>query len=142
MADTLAGEKAYPSCVATWGGEMFKIGAMYTRKEINAALGGSVQSYLPTKNGEVVAACLTKEYNPEAPKVILIGKGPIIESAGRMLAQQLSPIPVFMKHAVNAWEYIEKYKTAGYITKPVEMEPYIKKSGRSDVVGVILLEKV
>lgn len=120
---------------------MFKVGGVYTRKDINAALGGSVQSYLPTKSGEVVAACLTKEYNPDAPKVILVGQGPIIESAGKMLARQLTSIPVFMKQAVNVWEHVGRYKAIRYIAEPAEMEPYIRKSGRSDVVGVVLLDQ-
>ncbi|WP_185244662.1 hypothetical protein [Citrifermentans bremense] len=121
---------------------MFKEGTKYTRAEINAVLGGSVQSYLPTKGGEVVAACLTDKYNPNAPKVILVGQGPIIESAGKMLGQQLSPIPIFMKRAVNAWEYVGRYKALRYLTIPREMEPYIRASGRSDVVGVLLMEQV
>lgn len=35
---------------------MFVIGIEYTRSEINLLVGGSKQTYLPVKNGLVVAA--------------------------------------------------------------------------------------
>ena len=65
---------------------MFNIGHEYTRDEIHAQVGGSKHSYLPTRNGEVVAACLTKELNPRAPQVILCGNGERIAPAGATLA--------------------------------------------------------
>lgn len=121
---------------------MFKVGATYTRHDIHAAVGGSVQSYLPIKDGKVVAVCLTKEYNPDAPRVILVGKGPIIESAGNLLSQQVLPVPVFMKKVVNEWEYQGMFKVVRHIVGSVDMQPYVKRSGRSDVVRVIFLEQV
>ena len=121
---------------------MFRIGHEYTRTEIHGVVGGSLQSYLPTKNGEVVAACLTRKYNPEAPKVILVGRGPIIESAGKLLSKQLTPIPVFIKKAVNSWEYQGQYRSVRHLINEGEMQAYVKKSERSDVVGVIFLEPV
>lgn len=50
---------------------MFSVGRDYTRDEIHAKVGGSKQSYLPTKNSAVVAACITHGLNPRAPQVIL-----------------------------------------------------------------------
>ena len=84
---------------------MFNIGSSYTRKEINNIVAGSMQVYLPTKIGEVVAACLTKDYNPQAPKVILVGRAPLDEGAANHLSTQPSAIPVFLKKAFNSWEY-------------------------------------
>ena len=95
---------------------MFSIGRDYTRDEIHAKVGGSKQSYLPTKNGAVVAACLTRVLNPQAPRVILCGRGAKIEPTGELLAQQLYAIPVFLKRDVNRWEYQGDFKAAASYT--------------------------
>lgn len=68
---------------------MFEAGREYTRDEIHAYCGGSKQSYLPTKNGAVVAACLTHALNPRAPQVILCGRGARIEPAGQLKSRPL-----------------------------------------------------
>ncbi|MGD0843305.1 MAG: hypothetical protein ABSA06_02940 [Geobacteraceae bacterium] len=84
---------------------MFKIGSSYTRKEIHNIVDGSMHVYLPTKIGQDVAACLTKDYDPQAPKVILVGHGPLNEKAANLLTTHSSAIPVFLKKAFNSWEY-------------------------------------
>src|SRR5664279_2072633 len=84
---------------------MFTVGTEYTRAEIHEQVGGGVQAYLPTKGGKVVAACVTRELNPRAPQVILCGKGARIEPTGAHLASQSEPVPVFIKHGVNRWEF-------------------------------------
>ena len=47
---------------------MFTPNKEYTRDEIHAQLGGGTATYLPTKSGVVVAACLTPEKNPKGQK--------------------------------------------------------------------------
>lgn len=43
---------------------IFTLGLAYTRTEINAQLGGNLQTYLPVKAGVVVASCLRLDLNP------------------------------------------------------------------------------
>jgi len=120
---------------------MFKLGNEYTRDEIHAQLGGSTWSYLPTNRGVVVAACLTIEKNPQAPRIILCGVGPRIAPYGTLLWQKRSAVPVFMKRAVNRWQYVGVYRpVASYISGP-EFERAIAGSGRdrSDVSRVIVM---
>ena len=123
---------------------MFSIGRDYTRDEIHAKVGGSKQSYLPTKNGAVVAACLTRVLNPQAPRVILCGRGAIIEPTGELLAQQLSAIPVFLKRDVNRWEYQGLFKAAASYTSGPEFNGYVSRSGRppSEVSRVVVMSDV
>jgi hypothetical protein len=59
---------------------------------------GSVQPFLPDKSGRVVCACLTPKLNSDVPKVILVGAGGDIYRRGRMLTNQSSAIPVFLKN--------------------------------------------
>lgn len=109
---------------------MFSIGRDYTRNDIHAKVGGSKQSYLPTRNGAVVAACLTQALNPRAPRVILCGRGAIIEPTGKLLAQQLDAIPVFLKRDVNRWEYQGHFKAAASYTSGPAFDRHVAGSGR------------
>jgi hypothetical protein len=60
----------------------FTLGLDCTREAIHAQCGGSLQSYLPHKNGVVVAACLNANLDSRAPNVILCGSGPSVRQAG------------------------------------------------------------
>lgn len=123
---------------------MFSIGRDYTRNEIHAKVGGSKQSYLPTKNGAVVAACLTLMLNPQAPRVILCGRGTRIEPAGELLAEQPNAIPVFLKRDVNRWEYQGPFKAAASYTSGQEFDDHVTRSGRrhSEVSRVVVMSDV
>ena len=53
---------------------MLIVGQSYTRQQIHDKVGGgSLQSYLPTRDGRVLCACLRLDTNPGAPEVILPG---------------------------------------------------------------------
>ncbi|MBD9668013.1 hypothetical protein IB278_29000 [Variovorax sp. VRV01] len=123
---------------------MFSVGRDYTRDEIYSKVGGSKQSYLPTKNGSVVAACLTHGLNPQAPRVILCGRGSRIEPAGELLAQQPDAIPVFLKRDVNRWEYQGNFKATASYTAGLEFDGYVSGSGRphSEVSRVVVMSDV
>jgi hypothetical protein len=119
---------------------MFRVGQEYTRNEIYDRVGGSKQSYLPTKDGVVVAACLTKDLNPLAPNVILCGRGKVIALTGERLARQTEPIPVFVKRDVNRWEFKGHYRPKASFTSGVEFEHLIAGAGRDDVTRAVVLE--
>lgn len=121
---------------------MLTVGTEYTRAEIHAQLGGSQQSYLPHKAGVIVAACLDPALNPQAPLVILCGNGPDIRKAGDLLAQQATPIPVFIKKAPKRWVYQGWFQVAESCTEPADCAPYVDASGRAlvKISRVILLE--
>jgi len=57
---------------------MFEIGESYTRKQIHDQLGCSIQIFLPTVDGEVVCACLSRNKNPNgegAPRGSVVAPG-------------------------------------------------------------------
>lgn len=122
---------------------MFDVGRQYCRDEIYDMVGGSKQSYLPTKNGKVVAACVTRKMNPQAPWQILCGRGPIVESAGALLARQPGPIPVFLKQDVNRWEYLGMFKVVDSFTSGPEFNGCVLSSGRlaSEISLALILAK-
>ena len=123
---------------------MFSIGRDYTRDEIHAKVGGSKQSYLPTKNGAVVAVCLTHGLNPQAPRVILCGRGARIEPTGELLSQQPHAIPVFLKRDVNRWEFQGLFRAAASYTSGTEFDDYVSNSGRPppEISRVVVMSNV
>jgi hypothetical protein len=120
---------------------MFLVGNEYTRDDIHAGFGGSKISYLPTVSGRIVAACLTRELNPQAPNVVLCGRGPIIERAGAILASQAEPIPVFLKRAPGRWAYFGRFRVSEAFTSGSKFASYVARSNRppSEVTRVVLL---
>ena len=112
----------------------------YTRDEIYDLVGGgSKQSYLPTLKGVVLAACLRKDHNPDAPEVILCGQGPIIVASGTALATQRNPIPVFVKIATKRWKFHGCFTVKASYTSGPRFNKFVRDSGRRDVSRVIEL---
>jgi len=117
---------------------MFIKGHKYTRDEIHSSLGGSVQSYLPTKSGRVVCGAFTLNLNPDAPRIVLPGTGPRIEQSARLFTEQQSAIPIFIKRQVNQWEYVGLYKVEHLIEDRNIIEEHEKRSGRSNQISMVL----
>ena len=120
-----------------------KLGRTYTREALSDALGGSQQAYLPRQGAKVLYAAVTRESNPEAPRVILAGDGPEIAESARLFAQQSQAVPVFIKQEVNAWEFVGSYRVRSSSENPTVLEEYRRRSGREDrLTRVLFLEMV
>ncbi len=120
---------------------MFIEGNAYTRAQIHANIGGSVQSFLPTVNGEVVCACLTLKLNPKAPHIILAGDGPKIMAAAERLGQQSRKIPVFIKLGTNSWRYDGDWFSERLTTDQREIAPLGISANRTDIRVVVFMKK-
>jgi hypothetical protein len=119
------------------GGYVFQLGASYTREQIHAQIGGSLQSYLPHVGGRVVAACLRLDTNPDAPAVILAGMGDGIENAAELLVAQDSPVPTFLKRDTGNWEYVGDFRVERWSQDAAELAEQARRSGRDDLTRVI-----
>src|SRR5207245_2801322 len=78
-------------------------------REIPQGLVGDLSSYLPHRDGRVVCGCFRPDLNPDAPDVILPGRGPKVERWARVFATQPDFIPCFVKADTNAWEYVGRF---------------------------------
>ncbi len=120
---------------------MFKVRERYTRDEIHNQVGGSKQSYLPSKNKIVTCVCLTKDLNPCAPNVILSGSGKIIEQAAQWLVEQQNILPVFIKESPNNWIFRGMFRVSRYVTDKDEMRFKYNLASRTDVHMVIEMQE-
>ena len=123
---------------------MFTINRDYTRAEIHAKLGGSTVSCLPTNHGAIVAACLSKEFSPQAPDVMLCGKGARTTPVSELFTRQTSAVPVFIKSASNRWQYRGQFVVAASFVSGEQFEGFVAASSRSaaSVSYVVLLKQV
>jgi len=106
----------------------FEIGKDYSREYIHTVCGGSKHAFLPTRRGKVVAACLRMDLNPQAPDVVLCNSGAAARAAGRTLAKQTNPIPVFIRSETDRFRYVGQYATDESLTAPLECAPYARNS--------------
>ncbi|HTJ91507.1 MAG TPA: hypothetical protein VL424_00190 [Pararobbsia sp.] len=107
---------------------MFEINKTYSREYIHTACGGNKQSFLPTKNGKVVAACLRTDLNPQAPEVIICDGSASSRAAGRTLAGQGGSIPVFIKVETDVFRFVGFYAVSDSLVAPVEYASYVRHS--------------
>ena len=107
---------------------MFEIGKEYSREDIHQVTGGCKQAFLPVKGGKVVAARLRQDLNPNAPEVIVCGSSAAARAAGRTLARQTDPIPVFVRTASDRFRYMGEYVTDESLTAPPDYEKYVKNT--------------
>jgi hypothetical protein len=121
----------------------FQCDKSYSRREIHEVLGGSVQWYLPARNGKVVCGAFRPDANPDAPLVILPGLGPTIQKTAEWFEAQGTAIPVFLKRAANRWEYVGDFRVQRLSRDPAEIAQHAARAGREKEVSMILfLEKV
>jgi len=110
---------------------IFTLGCDYTRAEIHAHLGGSVVSCLPSRDGVIVAACLSKTFSPRAPEIVLCGRGVQTTPLSELFAHLQSAIPVFLKRAANRWQYRGEFIVAQSLSSGARFESFIAGSGRA-----------
>ena len=122
----------------------FEVGREYTRAAIADRVGGNRRACLPTRDGVVVAACLLKSFNPDAPDVMLCGVGPQLTPVSTLLAHQRTPIPLFTKIAVNRWRHEGWFTVAETITAGPQFDRWVARSDRpaSEVSRVVRFSAV
>ncbi|NHQ87237.1 hypothetical protein HA050_14060 [Iodobacter sp. HSC-16F04] len=122
---------------------MFEMGKSYSREDIHAECGGNKHSYLPRKNGRVVAACLRPDLNPGAPNIILCNPKLPEKAAADQLAIQGGVIPVFLKQTSSSWVYQGLFRVVSCSSHPDDCAPYAAQSAwtKGQIKRVLKLEQ-
>ena len=129
----------------------FELNHTYSRKEISELLGGSTQTYLPFKQGQVTCGCFRVEekYNPDAPEEVMFGcevPQPDVEKVAEMVyAQGLrgGAVPIFIYRGDNEWEYVGDYQCIALLRDAALLK---QKSAaypsRRGITGILRFKKV
>lgn len=96
--------------------------------------------FIRTKADEVCGLALNPKLNPEAPKVVIVGKGPQKERRARLIREADYAVPTYVKKGTNAWEYMGDYKATDYSTDKATIEKYRRHRLASKVAGILFLE--
>lgn len=120
---------------------LFQRGAVYPRWQIQHLLGGSGGEYLPNVGGKVVAACITRQFNPDAPSIILAGSGPKQIRSAALFCDQKEPVPVFIKVKPSAWEYVGEFLVDRATDDPDEIASAEERAGWRGVSLVMFLRE-
>lgn len=108
--------------------------------QLNRLLAGG-DSYIRTKDGIVKGLALRLDLNPQAPGVILVGKGPRIEANARLFLDCAASVPVYIKRATGWWKFVGCYRAIGYKTDPVTIMRWHGDRPVDDIAGVLFLEQ-
>jgi len=117
----------------------------YTRTDVQRLLGGELITYLPQSEGKILAACLNRALNPNAPAVVQVGNKPGVVKKAILLSRQQEAIHVFMKAKEQDTEYayVGRYRCIGSTKDPEEIAAAERISGRNGELAMLLrLERV
>ena len=123
---------------------MFGKGKAYTREQISAQVGGGIQDCISHVRNRVVAICLTRDMNPQAPAIMLVGTGRDKIRYSEILCdeQKNEAIPIFLKRKPNAWEFEGYFKVLRHSKSLDIISEHQRTAGRNDVYMVIYFEGV
>ena len=129
---------------------MFNTRIAYTRKQIGQVVGGSLTVPFPSKDGRVVAICLSRDANPDAPQRILVadrreppGEDGRIDRreaghAANMLVTQGGAVPLFIRETSNEWHYQGEFVVASVERDPVACAHAAEAAERDETIGMII----
>lgn len=67
--------------------------------------------------------------HPYAPDVIVCDSSAAARAAGRTLARQADPLPVFVRTATDRFRYMGEYVTDESFTAPTDYAKYVQNTG-------------
>ena len=128
----------------------FVVGELYSRDKIHQVLGGGEpQTYLPQRDGEILAGCFGRDRNPEAPEEIQIGRGlQNIKKAELLATTPERLISVFIKRTDlkgtnRIWQHYGLYKFKELLDDRLTLRNAEEKSGRhGELTRVLRLEPI
>lgn len=116
------------------------INKILTRKKLAENVGAGGDSCFLHKNNIVVAIAMDPNKNPDAPNILLVGKGSQKEHYAKLFHQSGKCVPTFVKKKVDQWKYVGRYRALSIETKADVIKPHSQKSGRKDIWGILSLE--
>ena len=111
-----------------------------TAKELQEITAGG-DGFIRTKNNTVKGLAVTTTLNPEAPEIVVVGKGPNIEKNAQRYLEQDEYVPLYIKQAVNQWSYAGDFKAIQYSTDPSIIEKHRRHRPINKVAGILFLSK-
>ena len=112
---------------------------LISTKQLAQTLAGG-DSYIRTKNGKVKGLALRLDKNPDAPDVIIVGKGPNIERNAKLFLSSGDAVPAYVKRRTNEWEFMGNYRATAYRCDSEVIKTYRHDRPLAEIAGILFLE--
>jgi rhodanese-related sulfurtransferase len=112
--------------------------SLLTTKQLEQATAGG-DDFIRTAKGSVVGLALRLDLNPDAPDVIIVGKGIRRELRAKILALQGGTVPTYLKRGVNAWEFVGDYGPYIYKDDAATVQRLVRVRKPNSVAGGLFL---
>jgi len=123
------------------GANRFEKGQPYSRLQISDLLGGQTTGFLPMHDGHVVCGCFRRQYNPDAPEILLPGDLARITEPSELFCRQSFPIPIFIFETGSDWIYQGDFQVENWTENTSEITLHNKRANRNDISRVIFLRQ-
>ena len=101
-----------------------RVTKLYTAEEVEKLTAGG-RSYIRTKNSIVQGLAITKQKNPEAPKIVVVGDGPTIMKNAKLFVSQNEFVPTYLKLGNNQWLYKGEYRVERFSDSEMDIEQHL-----------------
>ena len=98
--------------------------------------------YIRTLMGVVKGLALRMDLNPDAPEIIVVGRGKQIEKRAKLFLDSGASVPTYVKRGTNSWEYLGVYRATAYRTDAETIRLHRRDRDRDSVAGILFLECV
>lgn len=115
-------------------------GHFYHWQEIGPLVGHTPCGYLTQVDQNIVCGCFRTDLNPDAPSIVLPGgNNPEWVDKARLLRQQVTSIPVFVKAEGLPWEFVGKFRVEAMTQNPIEIKIHRDRHRLDDIGAVMFL---
>jgi hypothetical protein len=97
--------------------------------------------YIRTKESDVKGLALRFDLNEKAPEIVVVGRGPRIESRARLFLSSRKSVPTYVKRGTNAWELIGSYCAVAYRTDSATIQLHCGDRPINKIAGILFLER-
>ena len=97
--------------------------------------------YIRTKDNKVKGLALNPVLNEDAPKIVVVGKGPNIEARAKRFLESDIAVPTYLKHDTNAWELVGSYRAIEYRTDGATIRTHRGDRPFNEIAGILFLER-
>lgn len=109
-------------------------------KQLAELLAGG-DNYIRTKDNIVKVLALKRKLNPDAPEVVVFGKGPEVVRRAKLFLLSDTAVPAYMKRRVDCWQYLGQYRAIDIRTDPGGLKYFGRTRPPGTVAGALVLER-
>jgi hypothetical protein len=110
-------------------------------KELDSLLGGG-RDFIRTRNNEFTGFAINMEVNPQAPDIMVVGKGKRRQKKCDKFVNSCISIPLYLKIKPDNWELQGEYTLSRFSREKDVILAYQNNSPIEDIYGILFLKPI